>query len=386
MAEENQDGQEKTEEPTQKRLDKAAEEGRVLTSKEMMVFSTLSFALLMYIGLSPFVTGPIDAWASLFVIDSRANLDTLGLTKVRSAFGMLIMATIIVGVPLAIVVIITQAAVGGVNFSSQAMHFKPNRIDPLAGLKRMFSVKGLVELGKAVLKVTLLFSIGGLIIYSQLPKLVYLSAGSLAQGIGRASATFPILVGGLLVALFIIALIDFAWQKHTHMQSLRMTIKEVKDESKQSEGSPEVKAKIRRMQYQQSQDSARQREALDNVPNATAIITNPTHFAVALQYTNGQAGAPTVLAMGKGVLAQQIIELGAEANVRTLRIPMLARALYFTSEIGGEISEALYNAIAIVLAYVFRVNNGETLEMPELTLPPEVRFDEFGKLESEAGS
>ena len=386
MAEENQDGQEKTEEPTQKRLDKAAEEGRVLTSKEMMVFSTLSFALLMYIGLSPFVSGPIDAWASLFVIDSRANLDMLGLAKVRSAFGMLIMATIIVGVPLAIVVIMTQAAVGGVNFSSQAMHFKPNRIDPLAGLKRMFSMKGLVELGKAVLKVTLLFSIGGLIIYSQLPKLVYLSAGSLAQGIGRASATFPILVGGLLVALFVIAVIDFAWQKHTHMQSLRMTIKEGKDESKQSEGSPEVKAKIRRMQYQQSQDSARQREALDNVPNATAIITNPTHFAVALQYTNGQAGAPTVLAMGKGVLAQQIIELGVEANVRTLRIPMLARALYFTSEIGGEISEALYNAIAIVLAYVFRVNSGETLEMPELTLPPEVRFDEFGKLESEAGS
>jgi flagellar biosynthetic protein FlhB len=338
----------------------------------------------MYIGLSPFVSGPIDAWASLFVIDSRANLDMLGLAKVRSAFGMLIMATIIVGVPLAIVVIITQAAVGGVNFSSQAMYFKPNRIDPLAGLKRMFSVKGLVELGKAVLKVTLLFSIGGLIIYSQLPKLVYLSAGSLAQGIGRASATFPILVGGLLVALFVIAVIDFAWQKHTHMQSLRMTIKEVKDDSKQSEGSPEVKAKIRRMQYQQSQDSARQREALDNVPNATAIITNPTHFAVALQYTNGQAGAPTVLAMGKGVLAQQIIERGADANVRTLRIPMLARALYFTSEIGGEISEALYNAIAIVLAYVFRVNNGETLEMPELTLPPEVRFDEFGKLESEA--
>ena len=384
MAEENQDGQEKTEEPTQRRLDKAAEEGRVLTSKEMMVFSTLSFALLMYLGLEPFVSGPIDAWGSLFIIDSGMNLDTLGLAKVRRAFGMLVMATIIVGVPLVIVVIMTQAAVGGVNFSSQAMHFKPNRIDPLAGLKRMFSVKGLVELGKAVLKVSLLFSIGGLIIYAQLPKLVYLSAGSLAQGIGRASATFPILVGGLLVALFIIAVIDFAWQKHTHMQSLRMTIKEVKDDSKQAEGSPEVKAKIRRMQYQQSQDSARQREALDNVPNATAIITNPTHFAVALQYTTGQAGAPTVLAMGKGVLAQQIIERGADANVRTLRIPMLARALYFTSEIGGEISEALYNAIAIVLAYVFRVNNGETLEMPELTLPPEVRFDEFGKLESEA--
>ena len=285
-----------------------------------------------------------------------------------------------------IVVLMTQAAVGGVNFSSQAMHFKANRIDPIAGLKRIFSIKGLVELGKSILKVVLLFGIGGLVIYLNLPSLVYLAAGSLGQGIERAAATFPYLVGGLLVGLLIIAAIDFAWQKHSHIQSLRMTLKEVKDESKQTEGSPEVKAKIRRMQYQQSQDSARQREALENVQNATTVITNPTHFAVALQYTSGQAGAPTVLAMGRGLLAQQIIERAGAANVRTLRIPMLARALYFTSEIGGEISEALYNAMAIVLAYVFRVNNGETLELPELTLPPEMRFDEHGKLESEAGS
>ena len=384
MAEENQDGQEKTEEPTQRRLDKAAEEGRVLTSKEVMVFSTLAVALVLYMGLLPFMGIVLKAWGSMFVIDSGLNLDTLGLAKVKSAMALVIKVTIIVGVPMMIVIVLTQAGVGGVNFASQALNFKANRIDPIAGLKRIFSMKGLVNLGQAVLKVVLLFGVGGVIMYMELPSLIYLSNGSLGQGLAKAGSTIPILVGSLLVALFIIAVIDFAWQKHTHMQSLRMTIKEVKDDSKQSEGSPEVKAKIRRMQYQQSQDSARQREALDNVPNATAIITNPTHFAVALQYTNGQAGAPTVLAMGKGVLAQQIIERGADANVRTLRIPMLARALYFTSEIGGEISEALYNAIAIVLAYVFRVNNGETLEMPELTLPPEVRFDEFGKLESEA--
>jgi len=384
MAEENQDGQEKTEEPTPRRLEKAAEEGRVLTSKEMMVFTTLAIALVLYMGLSPFAGSALEVWGRLFVIDSGMNLDTLGMVKIKHAFGLVILASIIIGVPMMIVVLMTQAAVGGLNFATQAMHFKPNRIDPLAGLKRMFSMKGLVELAKSILKVVLLFGIGGLVIYLSLPDLIYLAAGSLGQGIDRAAGTLPYLVGSLLVALLIIAAIDFAWQKHTHMQSLRMTVKEVKDESKQTEGSPEVKAKIRRMQYQQSQDSARQREALDNVPNATTVITNPTHFAVALQYTSGQAGAPTVLAMGRGLLAQQIIERAGEANVQTLRIPMLARALYYTSEIGGEISEALYNAIAIVLAYVFRVNNGESLELPDLTLPPEMRFDEHGKLESEA--
>ena len=384
MAEENQDGQEKTEEPTPRRLEKAAEEGRVLTSKEMMVFTTLAIALVLYMGLSPFAGSALEVWGRLFVIDSGMNLDTLGMVKIKHAFGLVILASIIIGVPMMIVVLMTQAAVGGLNFAAQAMHFKPNRIDPLAGLKRMFSMKGLVELAKSILKVVLLFGIGGLVIYLSLPDLIYLAAGSLGQGIDRAAGTLPYLVGSLLVALLIIAAIDFAWQKHTHMQSLRMTVKEVKDESKQTEGSPEVKAKIRRMQYQQSQDSARQREALDNVPNATTVITNPTHFAVALQYTSGQAGAPTVLAMGRGLLAQQIIERAGEANVQTLRIPMLARALYYTSEIGGEISEGLYNAIAIVLAYVFRVNNGESLELPDLTLPPEMRFDEHGKLESEA--
>ena len=386
MAEENQDGQEKTEEPTQRRLDKAASEGRVLTSKEVMVFSTLAAALIFYLCLIPFLEDALKIWGSLFVIDSGLNLDTLGLAKVKSALGLVVIVTLIIGVPMIIVTLLTQAAVGGINFAPQAMNFKGNRIDPIAGLKRIFSSKGLVNLGQAILKVVLLFSIGATVLYIELPTFLHLAQSSLGQGLAKAGSTFPILLGSLLVALFVIALIDFAWQKHTHTQSLRMSLKEVKDESKQSDGSPEVKAKIRRMQYQHSQDSAKQREALDNVPNATTVITNPTHFAVALQYTSGQAGAPTVLAMGRGVLAQQIIERADEANVRTLRIPMLARALYFTSEIGGEISEALYNAMAVVLAYVFRVNNGETLELPELTLPPEMRFDEHGKLESEAGS
>ena len=384
MAEENQDGQEKTEEPTQQRLQKAAEDGQLLTSKEMMVFTTLAAGLLLYLGLSPFFEIGLGAWSRLFVIDSAENLNTLGLAKVRYGFWLIILATLIFGIPLMIVTVLTQAAVGGLNYSNKAYNFKSSKINPISGLKRIFSMKGLVELGKAVLKVVLLFSIGALVILQQLPSITHLSLSSLGQGIGRVTELFPYLVGALLIALLIIGAIDYAWQRHSHKQKLMMTLKEVKDESKQTHGSPEVRAKIRRMQMQKSQESARQRDALDNVGSATAVITNPTHFAVALKYTAGQAGAPEVVAMGRGPLAQQIIDRANETRVTTLRIPMLARALYFTSEIGGEIAEGLYNAVAVILAYVFRIDGGESLDMPELTLPPELRFDENGNLEQGA--
>ena len=378
MAEENQDGQEKTEEPTQQRLQKAAEDGQLLTSKEMMVFTTLAMGLLLFMGLKPFFDIGLHAWSELFIIDTVENLEMLGLAKIRYGFLLIILATLIFGVPLLIITVLTQLAVGGLNFSNKAYNFKPNKINPIAGLKRIFSVKGLVELGKAVLKVVLLFSIGALVILQQLPSIIKLSFSSLGQGVGLIAELFPYLVGALLIALLIIGAIDFAWQRYSHNKQLMMTLKEVKDESKQTHGSPEVRAKIRRMQMEKSQASARQRDALDNVGSATAVITNPTHFAVALKYTAGQAGAPEVVAMGRGPMALQIIDRAKEAHVTTLRIPMLARALYFTSEIGGEIAEGLYNAVAVILAYVFRIDSGESMDMPELTLPPELQFDENG--------
>ena len=385
MAEENQDGQEKTEEPTARRLQKAIEEGQLLTSKEVMIFTTLATGLMLLLALVPFYTIGLSAWGNLFIIDSSRSLETIGLDKVRYGFRLIILATLIVGTPLMIVTVLTQAAVGGLNFSNKAYSFKPNKINPLAGLKKIFSIKGLVELGKAVLKVGSLFSIGVLIILHELPSLTRLSDSSIGQSMGRVADTFPVLIGALLIALFIIAAIDYAWQRHSHKKSLMMTLKEVKDENKDTQGSPEVRNKIRRMQMQKSWESSRQRDALENVADATAVITNPTHFAVALKYTAGQAGAPEVLAMGRGPLAQQIIERANAARVTTLQIPMLARALYYTSEIGGEIAEGLYNAVAVVLAYVFRVDNGETPDMPELTLPPELRFDENGNLEKGDG-
>ena len=241
-----------------------------------------------------------------------------------------------------------------------------------------------MELAKAILKVGILFPIGAFIILYELPDFARLFDSSLGQSMGRISKSFPLLIAALLIALFFIAIIDYFWQRYTHKKSLMMTPKEVKDENKDTQGSPEVKGKIRRMQFQKAAESALQREALQNVGEATAIITNPTHFAVALKYVAGQSGAPEVVAMGRGSIALQIIDRAKDARVTTLRIPVLARALYFTSEIGGEIAEELYNAVAVILAYVFRINNGETVDMPELTLPPELQFDENGNLEKEA--
>ena len=383
MAEESEDGQEKTEEPSQRKLDKAAEDGKVLTSKEMFVFTSLGMGLVLMLALGQVVPDILEMWGGLFNFDKVDDIRSFGVDRLRYGFWLVILTTLVVGIPLLIVTLLTQVAVGGINFAPKSMEFKASRINLFSGLKRMFSMKGLVELAKAILKVASLFGIGALVIYSHLPTVINLTSGTLGSALGKIGDIFPILIGAMLVALLIIAAIDYAWQRHTHVQSLRMTLKELKDEFKQTEGSPEVKAKIRRMQMQQAAESGRQREALDNVPSATAVITNPTHFAVALKYEAGEAGAPTVIAMGKGKIAEQIIERAAEAKVRTLRIPLLARALYFTSNIGEEIAEGLYNAVAIILAYVYRIDRGEVLAEPEISLPPELHFDENGRVEGE---
>ena len=383
MAEENEDGQEKTEEPSQRKLDKAAEDGKVLSSKEMFVFTSVGMGLAILLASTQLIPQILNVWGGLFVFDTATDIRSFGLGKLKHVFYLVILPTLIVGVPLLLVSLATQAAVGGINFAPKSMEFKGNRINLLSGLKRMFSTKGLVELGKAILKVASLFGIGAWVIYAHLPGIIYLTNSTLGAALGKIGNVFPLMIGAMLVALMIIAAIDYAWQRHTHIKSLKMTLKEVKDEFKQTEGSPEVKAKIRRMQMQQAAEGGRQREALDNVASATTVITNPTHFAVALKYEAGEAGAPTVVAMGKGKMAEQIIERATDAKVRVLRIPLLARALYFTSDLGAEIAEGLYNAVAIILAYVYRIDRGEVLDEPEISLPPEMRFDENGRREGE---
>ena len=263
------------------------------------------------------------------------------------------------------------------------MSFKGSKLNPIKGFKNIISIKSLVELGKSVLKVFLLMGASAYIIYLFLPEIIMMSDGNLNSSLNTLKKMFPILLISSLIALAAIAAIDYFWQRHQHIESLKMTRQEQKDEFKQTEGSPEIKQKIRQKQMEASMDSAKQRKSVENVSNATAIITNPTHFAVALKYIVGEPGAPEVVAMGRGIVAQDIIKKGKEKNITVYRSPLLARALFFTSEIGKEISEKLYNAVAVALAYIYKIDKGEILDEPNIDIPEDLRFNENGQILNE---
>ena len=380
MAEENQDGQEKTEEPSQRKIDKHKEDGKVLSSKEMFVFTGIAGALMLMYAFSFSFKALLFEWGDLFVFSGNDKLDDLPSTKSLEALFFILKIILFVGAPMLIIVLATQFAVGGINFAPKAFAFKANRINPLSGFKRMFSLKSLVELGKALLKVGLLFASAIGVIYYLLPQILRITDGTLKSGLELTKSSFPLLIGALLICLLIIAALDYFYQRYEHIKSLRMTKQEVKDEYKQTEGSPEVRAKIRRLQMESATKSAKQQEALENMGNATAIITNPTHFAIALRYEVGQLGAPKIIAMGKGLIAKRIMEIGIEKNITSFRSPLLARALFFTGEIGEEISEKLYNAVAVALAYVYKLDSGEDIDAPDIDVPEDLRFNENGKI------
>jgi flagellar biosynthetic protein FlhB len=386
MAEQSQDGQEKTEDPTQRKIQKGQEEGQVLNSKELFVFSTLFAAFVLMYAVPMLVRPAMAKWARMFHFERPKDLNTLIGEKFYEVVEILFLSGLFIGIPMMIVIVATQAAVGGLNFAHKALSFKPNRIDPLKGIKRIFSVKGLVELLKSILKVVLLFGVAIAVLYYQLPSLIQLTHKDLNSALVSGLDNFPLLLGAMLVILAVIGAIDYFWQRHVHIKQLRMSKQEVKDEYKQTEGSPEVKAKIRRMQMETAQNAGRQQAALEDVPQATAIITNPTHFAVALKYDVGSPEAPKILAMGRGHMAQKIIEKGKDSRITVFRSPLLARALFYTGEIGAEISEQLYQAVAVVLAYLYRLDKGEMLEEPDVDLPDDMQFNETGqKLGAEDG-
>ena len=251
-------------------------------------------------------------------------------------------------------------------------------MDPLKGFKRMFGVKALFELAKSILKVVFLIGGSAFIMFTSIAKLLTGSDTTLLGGMQRMHDVFLALFVTLLIILAIIALMDVIYQRHTHFKQLKMSKQDVKDESKQTEGNPEIKGKIRRMQMETSAKAAQQRQALDDVPSATAIITNPTHFAVALKYEVGERGAPIILAMGRGKLAEEIIEIANTETVPIFQSPLLARALFFTGQIGQEIHEELFSAVAAVLAFIFRLANGEDLEAPDVEIPDDLKFNERG--------
>jgi flagellar biosynthetic protein FlhB len=380
MAEGGDDGQEKTEDPSQKRLDKAKEDGEVLSSKELQVFMTMSMGVALIYALYLFLPPRIGHWVAFFEFGSLDQLNSYIMTRMGDAMAIFIVISAIVGLPIMLTVLATQGALsGGINFAVKSMQFKGNRINPLSGFKRMFSVNGLVELAKAVAKVLLLTAAFATVIWLILPVLLNLLSTNLTSALAESFSALMLSLGASLVVLAIIAGIDLAYTIHKHTKKLKMSPQELKDEHKQSEGSPEVKSRIRRLQMEASRRASEQGAAVEQAGDATAIITNPTHFAVALKYVPGEMKAPVILAMGRGKIAERIIAKGEESEVTIFRSPLLARALYFTSEIGQEINDGVYTAVAAVLAYVFRLDRGETPPEPMFEIPSELQFDEFGK-------
>ncbi|KJS44172.1 EscU/YscU/HrcU family type III secretion system export apparatus switch protein [Roseovarius sp. BRH_c41] len=372
------DGQEKTEEPTAKRRQEAREEGRITTSTEVFVLVTMGMGALMLMAGQWALPGLADRWATGLIIDGVQSLDAMMYERMRTMMLWMLAAGPGLGLPLLATVLVAQSVMGGLNFAPKAIGFKPEKINPLTGLGRMASMKSLVDLGKAVLKVTLLLTAGILMLYPLLPAL----EGSAALSPGDAMVLFGTamlrVLGGLLIGLVVIAALDLGWQIHSNTKSMRMSRQDIKDESKESEGSPEQKGAMRRRQMQASR-RASERKALADVPLATAIITNPTHFAVALRYEPGADAAPRILAMGKGPMAQAVIRRGRRAGVTTLQVPPLARALYFTGAIGREIPDVLFAAVAVILAHVWRLEQGQPAPMPDVDLPPDLTLDEFGR-------
>ena len=380
MAEGGEDGQEKTEDPSQKRLDKAKEDGEVLSSKELQVFMTMSMGVALIYALYVFLPPRMGHWIAFFEFGDLNQLNSYIMSRIGDAMAIFIVISAIVGLPIMLTVLATQGALsGGINFAVKSMHFKGNRINPLSGFKRMFSINGLMELAKAVAKVLLLTAAFATVIWLILPVLLNLLSTNLNSALSEAFSALMLALGASLIVLAIIAGIDVAYAIHKHTKKLKMSPQELKDEHKQSEGSPEVKSRIRRLQMEASRRASEQGAAVEQAGEATALITNPTHFAVALKYVPGEMKAPVILAMGRGKIAERIIAKGEESNVTVFRSPLLARALYFTSEIGQEINDGVYTAVAAVLAYVFRLDRGETPPEPMFEIPNELQFDEFGK-------
>jgi len=377
---ENEQAQEKTEEPTQRRLEKAREDGDVLSSKEMLVFASGVSALIIIGALGLFSKGVLDAWGSLFILSNPDELLTAKFAKGWSGYAIVLSGAAIFGIPTMLFIILTQSFVGnGLSFNPKGFSFKVEKLNIIKGLGRIFSVKGLVELIKAIAKVVFLTAVVITFLWFSLTRIVYLNVGSLDDGIAVLYRLLILFILSILIVLCLIAIGDYIWSRHSWLQKLRMSRQDMKEEFKETEGSPEVKSRMRRLQMEASQKAMQNAQAVEQVKDATVIITNPTHFAVAIRYDQELEDVPVILAMGKDILAKRIIEQ-ADIHAKTVvRSPTLARALYYRGEIGGAISERLYAAVASILAYVYQLERGIDASLNDVEVPADMVFDEFGK-------
>ena len=382
MAEDAPDQEEKTEEPTARRLEKAREDGELPRSQELGVAGVMITSMAALFMMGGWLIGRLaELFASGFVIERRdIYSENLGMVQ----FADIAVESFTLIVPLLIltfvVAILASSAMGGLNFAWKAVQPKASKLNPLNGFKRMFGLKALVELGKSILKFLLVAGVLAYFVYDFADELVALATMSLEPALAAAGEMIGWTVLLVTATLVIIAAIDVPFQSFEFTKRMRMTKQEVKDEFKDIEGQPEVKQKIR----QKQREMAEQR-MMQQVQDADVVITNPEHFAIALVYDPESDGAPIVVAKGIDHLALRIRNEAKEHGIVQVEIPPLARALYFTTELDATIPEELYYAVAQVIAYVFSLasvrRDGQTATKPNPEIPNGFRFDQDGNQE-----
>jgi flagellar biosynthetic protein FlhB len=351
MAESEQGG-EKTEEPSARRLQQARERGQVPRSRELVNFATMIGGSAMLIAVGGMLAGRlIHIMRSSLSIDPERLRDTQSVTaSLGEATTSAIIALLPVFGALIGLVLLASVVLGGWNFSPAAMTPDFTRMSPLEGFKRVFGLHGVTELGKALLKCVVVGGVCAAIVSWLFKDVLALGHMAPRAAIGRSANLLGWAFVWLCASLAIIAAVDVPLQLFQFKRSLRMTRQEVRDEAKESDGRPETKQRIRQMQQQLAR-----RRMMHKVPSADVVLVNPTHFAVALKYDSKNMRAPRVLAKGLDLVAANIRRIAEEHQVPVFESPKLARALYKSTDLNHEIPAGLYVAVAQVLSYIFRV-------------------------------
>ncbi|HAG21631.1 flagellar biosynthesis protein FlhB [Stutzerimonas stutzeri] len=376
---ESESGADKSEEPTEKRLRESREKGQLARSREL---STVAVTLGGIGGLLASGGGLAQTLMAMmqgtFELSRETLLDEGAMVRLLMGSGLMALEAIMpLLIALLIASIVGPVALGGWLFSAKAMAPKVSRMNPAAGLKRMFSTKALVELLKALGKFLVVLGVALLVLSAYQDDLLSIAKQPLDLAIMHSVEIVGWCALWMACGLIIIAAVDVPFQLWDNKQKLMMTKQEVKDEYKHSEGKPEVKSRIRQLQRE-----AAQRRMMQAVPEADVVITNPTHFAVALKYDGDKGGAPRLVAKGGDFVALKIREIAQEHKVTVLESPALARAVYYSTELDQEIPAGLYLAVAQVLAYVYQLRQYRSGKgrrpdpLNNLPIPPDLRRDE----------
>jgi len=345
---------EKTEAASPRRLEKAREEGQIARSRELGTFMMLAAGVgAIWVGGSSLHRSLSGVLRNSLGFDQRIVADPgVMVERAVDGFGQILLTLLPIFGLLAVVAILSSVLLGGIVISGKPLQFNFSKLSPLSGLKRMFSSQTVVELIKALAKAALVGGVAVWVIWSYHDDMLGLMHVAPSAALIKALTLVAMCCAFIVASLLIIVMLDVPWQIWSHLKKLRMSKEDVRQEHKESEGDPHVKARIRQQQRQ-----AARRRMMSEVPRADVVVTNPTHYAVALKYDEDKHGAPRVLAKGTGLIAAKIRELAAEHRIPTLEAPPLARALHQHVELGQEIPAELYTAVAEVLAWVFQLRS-----------------------------